>query len=94
MADNYLTSDDIEASIRKCTEADGGDDDDGTICDATWMTDVDVAFADRTFGCTTTRSVSVTCNWDADGGMAVGRNELPSTFSTDDLAHFLKCTAK
>ncbi len=94
LADNYLTSDDIEASIRKCTEADGGDDDDGTICDATWMTDVDVAFADRTFGCTTTRSVSVTCNWDADGGMAVGRNELPSTFSTDDLAHFLKCTAK
>ena len=86
----------------KCTEDDGGDDDDGTICDATWVREADITFADGTFGCTTTRSVTITCKWDADGGMAVGRNALPgtdynlndSTAATYAYSNFLKCEAE
>ena len=63
--------------VRECTEADGGDDDDGTICDAVWTREAEVKFADGTFGCETTRTVSIKCTWDADGGMAKGRAALP-----------------
>ena len=98
LADNYPAGGIFEASVRKCTEADGGDDDDGTICDAVWTREADVLFADGTFGCTTTRSVSIKCTWDADGGMADGRNALPQAASDFDgegnLANFLKCEAK
>ena len=95
-ADNYPDGGD-QSDIRECSEADGGDDDDGTICDAEWMTDADVKFADRIFGCTTTRSFTVTCTWDADGGMQVGRNALPDAFDPDtpnNLKAFLKCEAE
>ena len=60
----------------KCSEDDGGDDD-GSICDAEWVNEVEVTFADGTFGCEASRMVSITCEWDADGGMARGRNALP-----------------
>ena len=54
-------------------------------------------FADGTFGCTTTRDITVTCEWDADGGMRTGRNALPNEFNSsgDDanVSAFLKCTA-
>ena len=97
LADNYPAGGTFEASVRKCTEADGGDDDDGTICDATWTREADVLFADGTFGCSTTRSVSIKCTWDADGGMADGRNALPQAADDFDgggnLANFLKCEA-
>ena len=91
--------DDFEAFVRKCSEADGGDDDDGTICDAVWS-DAEVLFADGTFGCTTTRSVTITCTWDADGGMAVGRNALPGDHYNllcrcgQRATNFLKCEAE
>ena len=92
-ADNY-TGDDFE-DVVKCSEADGGDDDDGSICDATWTRDAEVLFADGTFGCTATRMVSIKCTWDADGGMADGRNALPQAFDPDtNLANFLKCEAE
>ena len=65
------------ADFYKCTEDDGGDDDDGTICDAVWTRDAEVKFADGTFGCSTTRTVSITCTWDADGGMADGPEPSP-----------------
>ena len=98
LADNYPAGGTFEASVRKCTEADGGDDDDGTICDAVWTREADVLFADGTFGCSTTRSVSIKCTWDADGGMADGRNALPQAADDFDgegnLANFLKCEAK
>ena len=42
--------------------------------------DVEILFADGTFGCTTTREITVSCTWDADGGMAQGRNALPNAF--------------
>ena len=86
------------ADFYKCSEADGGDDDDGSMCDATWVNDVEVVFADGTFGCSTTRTVTITCEWDADGGRADGRNALPDAFDGagdgSNLANFLKCEAK
>ena len=100
-ADNY--PDTVQFSdVRACSEADGGDDDDGTICDAEWSVTHDVLFADGTFGCTATRSVTISCTWDADGGMADGRNGLPqapvsfsdATVEGHNLGNFLKCSAK
>ena len=99
-ADNYVDADDSDAfsDFRGCSEDDGGDDADGTECDATWEHDVTILFADGTFGCTATRDIMVTCEWDADGGMRTGRNALPDAFDgngTDsNLSAFLKCTAK
>ena len=78
----------------ECSEDDGGDDDDGSICDAEWVRDAEVLFADGTFDCSTTRMVTVTCTWDADGGMAQGRNALPSAFTAGDKKFFLKCEAE
>ena len=93
-ADNYPAGA-LFDDVRKCTEADGGDDDDGSICDATWTRDAEVLFADGTFGCTATRMVSIKCTWDADGGMADGRNALPQAFDPDNnLGNFLKCEAE
>ena len=93
-ADNYPAGA-LFDDVRKCTEADGGDDDDGSICDATWTRDAEVTFADRTFGCSTTRMVSIKCTWDADGGMADGRNALPQAFDPDNNpGNFLKCEAE
>ena len=80
--------------VNKCDEGDGGDDDDNTLCDAEWTRDAEVTFADGTFGCSTTRMVSITCTWDADGGMAQGRNALPSSFTAGDKKFFLKCEAE
>ena len=52
-------------------------------------------FADGTFDCSTTRMVTITCTWDADGGMAQGRNALPSDFTAgDNKDFFLKCEAE
>ena len=60
--------------------------------------DVEILFADGTFGCTTTREITVSCTWDADGGMAQGRNALPNAFdgngADSNKGHFLKCSAK
>ena len=87
--------------FRGCTEDDGGDDADGSECDATWENDIEILFADGTFGCSTTRAITVTCEWDADGGMTQGRNALPSAadLGTADNAdnnrsNYIKCSAK
>ena len=92
-AKNRTVSDDHK-DFFECSEDDGGDDDDGSICDAEWTRDAEVTFADGTFGCSTTRMVSVTCTWDADGGMAQGRNALPSAFTAANKKFFLKCEAE
>ena len=106
-ADNYVdTAPSVAFSdFRGCSEDDGGDNDPegaNTTCDATWVHDVTVTFADGTFGCTTTRDITITCEWNADGGMAQGRNALPTealnfdkTPATDanNLANFIECTA-
>ena len=95
IADNYPATDAaFEASVRTCTEAD--DDDDGTKCDAVWTMEANVAFADGTFGYSTTRSVTIKCTWDADGGITTGRGvALPQAFDAGtNLANFLKCEAE
>ncbi len=85
----------MQADIRKCTEDDGGESHDGTICDFDEaVCEGSVLFADGTFGCTADRDVTITCTWDADGGMAVGRNALPPSFTEARQSHFIKCTAK
>ena len=98
MADNYPAALAGADDFRACSEDDGGDDADGSECDAEWEIDVEILFADGTFGCTTTREITVSCTWDADGGMAQGRNALPDAFDgegTDsNKGHFLKCSAK
>ena len=97
-ADNYAADNTDFSDFRACSEGDGGDDDDGSICDAVWTRDAEILFADGTFGCSTTRMVSITCTWDADGGMAQGRNALPDAFDGEgdgsNLANFLKCEAE
>ncbi len=103
-ADNYVDAADsvVFSDFRGCGEDDGGDDADGSECDAEWVHDVSILFADGTFGCSTTRDITVTCEWDADGGMAQGRNALPeaadldsaATNTDNNRANFLKCTAK
>ena len=83
----------------KCSEDDGGDDDadDNTLCDAEWSYDAEILFAAGTFGCTTTRMVTVTCEWDASGEMSVGRNRAPNHFiatgGNKNIGNFLKCSA-
>ena len=100
MADNYVDTDPAVdfLDFRGCSEDDGGDDADGSECDAEWVNDVTILFADGTFGCSTTRDITVTCMWDADGGMAQGRNALPNSFigqgDTSNYANFMKCSAK
>ena len=54
-ADNYT------ADARPCSDADGEG------CDAEWSEDYEVLFADGIFGCTTTRMVTISCEWDAQG---------------------------
>ena len=103
-ADNYVDTGTSVAfsDFRGCSEDDGGDDADGTECDAEWVHDVEILFADGTFGCSTTREITITCTWDADGGMAQGRNALPNAAdletaadNTDNnRANFIECTAK
>ena len=59
-ADNYASTDDAHG----CSDDDGGDG-----CDATWSEDYEVLFEDGLFGCKTTRMVTISCEWDADGEM-------------------------
>ena len=58
MADNYQGR-----AAEKCDPDDGGED----ACDAEWSRDFEVLFADGLFGCTTTRPVTISCVWDAQG---------------------------
>ena len=101
-ADNYPAGLAGADDFRGCSEDDGGDDADGSECDATWENDIEIVFADGTFGCSTTRAITVTCEWDADGGMTQGRNALPSAADLDSAAgnddnnraNYIKCSAK
>lgn len=87
-----------QSDVQACTEADGGDDADGTICDASWSETFDVLFASGTYGCTTTRSVTISCEWDASGEI---NQTLRASDSLDSVSLqqnriglFAKCTAK
>ena len=88
-----------------CSEDDGGSDegpDGDSSCDARdWENDITIKFTDGTFGCTAERDITVSCTWDADGGMAQGRNALPTgpvefddpDHADNNLGNFLKCKA-
>ena len=96
-ADN-IAPDSVQGDVRACTEDDGGDDADGTICDASWSETFDVLFADGLYGCTTTRPVTISCTWDASGetgnalrsGDEIGTRQL----AQNQIARFAKCTVK
>ena len=75
-----------ETGDAACSDGDGGDG-----CDAVWKHTATVTFADGTFGCKTTRDVSFTCTWDADGGMRAARERLREFDPAVSLADFLKC---
>ncbi len=92
-ADNYPSPDDAEM----CTNDDNDADDE--ICDAKWEMDYEVKFGIGTFeGCNVTRTVTISCEWDAQGLM---KPNPPDTIDGDlskdsgaNVANFAKCTAK
>ena len=96
-ADN-ITAASTQGDVRACTEDDGGDDADGTICDASWSETFDVLFADGLYGCTTTRAVTISCTWDASGetGNALRSSDEIGTrqLAQEQIGRFAKCTAK
>ncbi len=85
-ADNYPSTDDAHM----CSDADGKG------CDASWEMDYDILFGDGIYGCETTRTVTISCEWDAQGMM---KPNPPDTINgnlatSGNLANFAKCTAK
>ena len=92
-ADNYQGR-----KAEACDPDDGGED----ACDAEWSMDYDVLFADGIFGCSTTRPVTISCEWDAQGLLDPNP---PDTANPDLLAgrgangltnryNFARCTAE
>ena len=64
----------------------GCSDSDGEGCDAEWSADYDVLFADGVFGCTATRMITISCEWDADGEMSGYRKTRITTVSLAPLS--------
>ncbi len=99
-ADNFGTASTHNyADVRACTEDDGGDDADDTICDASRDWDVTVKFASGTFGCEAERSFTISCTWDASGEVKQSRRDDDQTGAIaldvdgDDanIGDFVKC---
>ena len=87
-ADNY------GGTAEACT-----DDDGAAGCDAVFKASVDVMFASGTdFRCESVRTVSITCNWDAQGKQpreAAASDAVagtPLTTAGADLGSFVSCT--
>ncbi len=85
-ADNYPSTDDAHM----CSDADGKG------CDASWEMDYDILFSDGIYGCETTRTATISCEWDAQGLM---KANPPDTINgnlaaTGNVANFAKCVAK
>ena len=87
MADNYQGR-----AAEKCDPDDGGED----ACDAVWSQDFEVSFADGIFGCTTTRPVTINCEWDAQGLLKSNPPDTPNPILTasGNMDNFAKCTAE
>ena len=68
-------------TTRKCSDDDGGEG-----CDAKWSETFDIAVTDGTFGCTDTISVTVTCEWDAQGEIKQARGDAAARFNAGDNA--------
>ena len=92
MADNYQGR-----AAEKCDPDDGGND----ACDAEWSEDFEVLFADGIFGCSTTRSVTVSCEWDAQGQLQANPPDvaIPNLVAPNPIGpggnyyNFVRCTA-
>ncbi|MDE3263056.1 MAG: hypothetical protein OYL41_13850 [Acidobacteriota bacterium] len=91
-ADNYPGTTRGFRDTRKCS------DDDGEGCDAKWSETFDIAVADGTFGCTDTISMTVSCEWDAQGEMGQARAAAATALDTTSgapannaVARFMKC---
>ena len=90
MADNYQGR-----AAEECDPDDGGKD----ACDAEWSEDFEVLFADGIFGCSTTRSVTVSCEWDAQGQLQANPPDVaePDLFAPNPNGpgqnhyNFLRC---
>ena len=91
-ADNYDADTRAFRDIRKCS------DDDGDGCDAEWSETFAITFADGTFGCTAMASVTVECEWDAQGTLGQKRGEAQDTFTPNadpsNSSSFYKCTVE
>ena len=92
-ADNMTGS---QADEDECSMDDNGDEQE-EACDAAFEMDFPVFFTDGTFSCETTRTVTVTCEWDAQGLLV--DDETPTEFTATptnagNIANFANCTAK
>ena len=77
---------------------DNGDEQE-EACDAAFEMDFEVFFTDGTFGCETTREVTVTCEWDSQGdldGDGTAGTALAQTDGNlnDEDGNWAKCTAE
>ena len=95
-ADNFAT--DGYADVAACSEGDGGDDADDTICDSIWTDEIEVAFESGTYGCSTTRSFTLTCEWDASGEVDESRRDDDQddavVLSATNIGLFASCEIK
>ena len=97
---NFAEGDDA----RKCSADDGGkaksgtDKTDGTLCDAEDVPiDFTVVFADgfgkHDHGCSVEKTYTMTCDWDADGGLNRTRaGDVPTDLSAAEAEHYIDCT--
>ena len=92
-ADNILTTS-TQSDVRECSEGDGGEEADGTVCDGDWSETFDVLLAAGVYGCTTTQTVTISCEWDASGELNGTRRHGDPGFSPATDGDFAKCTAK
>ena len=94
VADNMTGS---QKDAAECDTGDNGSDQDNA-CDAELVIEEDLLFVDGTFGCETTRAITVTCTWDsADDGITgtatgvAGTDPATTLFTADDAMAGAKC---
>ena len=85
----------------KCSADDGGKaktgttKTDGTLCDAEVDIETSVTFVDfkgADHACSVTRDYTVSCTWDADGEIGLGRGSAEGELNSTNVGNFLKCT--
>jgi hypothetical protein len=80
-----------QADNKECSMADNGEDQD-EACDAMFEETFPVSFTSFTFGCEIIVDVTVTCEWDSQGGLVDG--ETPTDLSDTTINSFANCTAE
>ena len=86
-----------QADNNECSMGDNGDDQE-EACDAMFEETFPVYFTDGTFGCETTVDVTVTCEWDSQGGLGdpdPATTEFTARADAEgNIANFANCTAE